>query len=173
MKISALRTSLFMRVPCLSEICKKQATPGVVRPVTLIVAYNDFSAQPVNSRPYKNEVSGVQILQHLLGLHLPEGVSQVGLEAQLGVEARLDPELAEGLQLFTVTAGYMEVIDIVSLLESRGIDEKTIFYGIETIITNKPIWKLYSIIKKVSPPFAEFYTLPPEKMHGVAMRVVM
>jgi KUP system potassium uptake protein len=90
-----------------------------------------------------------------------------------GVEARLDPDLADGLQLFTVTAGYMEVIDIVSLLESRGIDEKTIFYGIETIITNKPIWKLYSIIKKVSPPFAEFYTLPPEKMHGVAMRVVM
>jgi KUP system potassium uptake protein len=90
-----------------------------------------------------------------------------------GVETHLDPELADGLQLFTITTGYMDVIDIVSLLESRGIDEKTIFYGIETIVTSKPFWKVYSIIKRVSPPFAEFYTLPPEKMHGVAMRVVM
>jgi KUP system potassium uptake protein len=89
------------------------------------------------------------------------------------VETHLDPDLADGLQLFTVTTGYMEVIDIVSLLESRGIDEKTIFYGIETIVSDKPFWKIYSIIKKVSPPFVQFYTLPPEKMHGVVMRVVM
>jgi KUP system potassium uptake protein len=67
----------------------------------------------------------------------------------------------------------MEVVDIVSLLKSRGIDEKTIFYGIETIVSDKPFWKIYSIIKKVSPPFVQFYTLPPEKMHGVVMRVVM
>ena len=94
-------------------------------------------------------------------------------EKPFGVETHLDPELADGLQLFSVTAGYMEVIDIVSLLTSRGIDEKTIFYGIETIVTNKPFWKVYSIIKRISPPFAEFYTLPSEKLHGVAMRVVM
>jgi KUP system potassium uptake protein len=99
---------------------------------------------------------------------------QIGInEKPFSVETRLDPELADGLQLFTVTAGYMEVIDIVSLLESHGIDEKTIFYGIETIVTNKPFWKVYSLIKRITPPFAEFYTLPPEKMHGVAMRVVM
>jgi KUP system potassium uptake protein len=94
-------------------------------------------------------------------------------EKPFGVETYLDPDLADGLQLFTVTAGYMEVVDIVSLLESRGIDEKTIFYGIETIVSDKPFWKIYSIIKKVSPPFVQFYTLPPEKMHGVVMRVVM
>ena len=57
--------------------------------------------------------------------------------------------------------------------EAAGIDEKTIFYGIETIVTDKFFWKIYSIIKKVSPPFVQFYTLPPEKMHGVVMRVVM
>lgn len=94
-------------------------------------------------------------------------------EKPFGVETHLDPDLAEGLQLFTITAGYMEVIDIVSLLKSRGIDEKTIFYGIETIVSDTPFGKLYSIIKRVTPPFAEFYTLPPEKMHGVAMRVIM
>ncbi|HSQ93856.1 MAG TPA: KUP/HAK/KT family potassium transporter [Methanoregula sp.] len=94
-------------------------------------------------------------------------------EKPFGVETHLEPDIADGLQFFTVKAGYMEVIDIVSLLESRGIDEKTIFYGIENVITDKPFWKIYSIIKKVSPPFVQFYTLPPEKMHGVVMRVMM
>jgi len=90
-----------------------------------------------------------------------------------GVETDLDKHLGPGLELFTVRTGYMEVIDIVSLLESHGIEEKTIFYGIETIVSDKFIWKIYSIIKKVSPPFVQFYTLPQEKMHGVVTRVVM
>jgi KUP system potassium uptake protein len=90
-----------------------------------------------------------------------------------GVKTHLDPDLGPGLQLFTVTTGYMEVIDIVFLLENHGIEEKTIFYGIETIVSDKIFWKIYSIIKKVSPPFVQFYTLPPEKMHGVVTRVVM
>jgi len=94
-------------------------------------------------------------------------------EKPFGVDTALETGLADGLQLFTITAGYMEVIDIVSLLESHGIDEKTIFYGIENIVSDSPFWKIYSIIKKVSPPFVQFYTLPPEKLHGVVMRVVM
>jgi KUP system potassium uptake protein len=59
------------------------------------------------------------------------------------------------------------------LLLERGIDEKTIFYGIENIVSDKFFWKLYGIMKKISPPFVQFYTLPPEKMHGVVTRVVM
>ena len=90
-----------------------------------------------------------------------------------GVESFIDTWLAEGLDVFTIRAGYMEVIDVVGLIESRGIDEKTIFYGIESIVSDKPIWKIYSFIKKVSPPFVQFYTLPSEKMHGVVTRVVM
>lgn len=95
------------------------------------------------------------------------------MEKPFGVKTHLDVDLAPGLQLFTITAGYMEVIDIVFLLENHGIEEKTIFYGIETIVSNKFFWKLYGIIKKISPPFVQFYTLPPEKMHGVVTRVVM
>lgn len=90
-----------------------------------------------------------------------------------GVETALDAHMGPGLELFTVRAGYMEVVDIVSLLESHGIEEKTIFYGIENIVSDKFIWKIYGIIKKVSPPFVQFYTLPAEKMHGVVTRVVM
>ena len=95
------------------------------------------------------------------------------MEKPFGVKTHLDVDLAPGLQLFTITAGYMEVIDIVFLLENHGIEEKTIFYGIETIVSDKFFWILYGIIKKISPPFVQFYTLPPEKMHGVVTRVVM
>jgi KUP system potassium uptake protein len=95
------------------------------------------------------------------------------MDKPFGVKTHLDLDIAPGLELFTITVGYMEVIDIVSLLEHHGIEEKTIFYGIETIVSDKFFWKLYGIIKKVSPPFVQFYTLPPEKMHGVVTRVVM
>jgi KUP system potassium uptake protein len=100
-------------------------------------------------------------------------VSIRSTDKPFGVKTHLDPDLADGLQLFTVTAGYMEVIDIVFLLQNHGIEEKTIFYGIETVVTDRFFWKIYSIIKKISPPFVQFYTLPPEKMHGVVTRVVM
>jgi len=67
----------------------------------------------------------------------------------------------------------MEIIDIVELLRAQGIEEKTIFYGIENIVSDRPFWILYGLIKKVSPPFVQFYTLPPEKIHGVVTRVEM
>jgi len=94
-------------------------------------------------------------------------------EKPFGISSSFDADLASGLHLFTVTAGYMEIINVVGLLKERGIDEKTIFYGVENIVSDTPIWRLYGIIKKVSPPFVQFYALPPEKIHGVVTRVVM
>ncbi|MHB8163491.1 MAG: KUP/HAK/KT family potassium transporter [Methanoregula sp.] len=94
-------------------------------------------------------------------------------EKPFGISTVFDSDLAPGLHLFTVTAGYMEIVNVVGLLKERGIDEKTIFYGIENIVSDQPIWRLYGIIKKVSPPFIQFYALPPEKIHGVVTRVVM
>ena len=94
-------------------------------------------------------------------------------EKPYGTSTTFDSGIAPGLHLFTVTAGYMEIVNVVGLLKERGIDEKTIFYGIENIVSDKLIWKLYGIIKKVSPPFIQFYALPPEKIHGVVTRVVM
>ena len=90
-----------------------------------------------------------------------------------GIITTFDSALAPGLHLFTVTAGYMEIVNVVGLLKERGIDEKTIFYGVENIVSDTLIWRLYGIIKKNSPPFIQFYALPPEKIHGVVMRVVM
>ena len=90
-----------------------------------------------------------------------------------GVHTEFDTNLAPGLHVFTIRCGYMEIIDIVELLRAQGIEEKTIFYGIENIVSDRPFWILYGLIKKVSPPFVQFYTLPPEKIHGVVTRVEM
>jgi len=94
-------------------------------------------------------------------------------EKPFGISTAFESDLAPGLHLFTVTAGYMEIVNVVGLLKERAIDEKTIFYGIENIVSDKPLWRLYGIIKKNSPPFVQFYALPQEKIHGVVTRVVM
>ncbi|HNX17086.1 MAG TPA: KUP/HAK/KT family potassium transporter [Methanoregula sp.] len=90
-----------------------------------------------------------------------------------GVKTDFDTNLGPGLHVFTIRCGYMEIIDIIPLLRAQGIEEKTIFYGIENIISDRIYWKLYGLIKKVSPPFVQYYALPPEKIHGVVTRVLM
>jgi len=97
----------------------------------------------------------------------------VSQDKPFGIETDFDTNLGPGLQVFTIRCGYMEIVDIIPLLRAQGIEEKTIFYGIENIVSDRFFWKIYSIIKKVSPPFVQFYTLPPEKIHGVVTRVVM
>ena len=94
-------------------------------------------------------------------------------EKPFGVTTDFDTSIAPGLHIFRVSCGYMEVVDVVALLQEKGIDEKTIFYGVENIVSNTLIWRLYGLIKKNSPPFIQFYALPPEKIHGVVTRVVM
>ena len=79
----------------------------------------------------------------------------------------------KGLRAFEIQAGYMEVFDVEELLRDAGIDEKTIFYGVEDIGTTSIIWKIFSIIKKLNPHFVQFYRLPPQKLHGVVTRVEM
>ncbi|PKG33547.1 KUP/HAK/KT family potassium transporter [Methanoregula sp.] len=94
-------------------------------------------------------------------------------EKPFGITTDFDTGIAPGLHIFRVTCGYMEIVDVVKLLQEKGIDEKTIFYGIESVVSDTLIWKIYGIIKKNTPPFIQFYALPPEKIHGVVTRVVM
>ncbi|MCX6697947.1 MAG: KUP/HAK/KT family potassium transporter [Methanoregula sp.] len=90
-----------------------------------------------------------------------------------GIHTQHDRDLAPGLHAFLITAGYMEIIDIIGLLRADGINEKTIFYGMDNVISDKFFWKLYGLLKKVTPAFVHFYELPPDKIHGVITRVVM
>ncbi len=98
-------------------------------------------------------------------------VSIIKRDNPFGVTGFFKEEISEGLRVFEIQMGYMEVIDVEEILRDAGIEEKTIFYGIEDIITTNLAWKLFSIIKKVTRPFVQFYKFPSRKLHGVITRV--
>ncbi len=100
-------------------------------------------------------------------------VSIVKLDSPFGVTSSFKDEPADGLRVFEIQAGYLEVIDVEKILKESGIDEKTIFYGLEDIVTDNVIWKVYSTIKKLTPAFVQFYKLPSDKLHGVLSRIEM
>lgn len=80
---------------------------------------------------------------------------------------------AEGLRSFEIQLGYMEVVDIEEILKEAGIEETVIFYGLEDISTRNIIWKLFALIKKITPSYVQFHKLPSYKLHGVITRVEM
>jgi len=98
-------------------------------------------------------------------------VSIVIGEVPFGVTGRLIDELAPGLRIYEIDAGYMEVISVERLMKHAGIEEKTIFYGLEDIATQNVFWKIFSLIKRISPTFIQFHKLPANKLHGVVTRV--
>ncbi len=80
-------------------------------------------------------------------------------------------DLAEGLRVFEIQMGYMEVIDIEEILREAGIEERVVFYGLEDITTENLIWKVFALIKRATPTFIQFYKFPPKKLHGVFTKV--
>jgi len=100
-------------------------------------------------------------------------ISIIRTEHPFGIETKLREGVGTGLDVFEIWAGYMDVIDIEHLLKKHGIQEKIIFYGIEDIVTHNPIWRIFSLIKKTTPNFVQFYQLPARKMHGVVTRIEM
>ncbi len=95
------------------------------------------------------------------------------LDNPFGVNSTFQEPPAEGLEVFEITMGYMEVVEIEKILQEAGINEKVIFYGLEEIATDKPIWKIFSTLKRLTPPFIQFHDLPLNKLHGVVTRVEM
>lgn len=100
-------------------------------------------------------------------------VSIIKRDDPFGVTGYFKEDITKGLRLFEIQYGYMEVVEVEDILREAGIVEKAIFYGIEDITTRSAIWKLFSIIKKVTPAFVKFYKLPSKKLHGVITRVEM
>ncbi len=88
-----------------------------------------------------------------------------------GIDSKFESSIAPGLKHFIIKAGYLEIVNIENILRNYNVDEKVIFYGIEEVISNNVIWKIFAIIKKLSPSFVRFYNLPPEKIHGILMRI--
>lgn len=90
-----------------------------------------------------------------------------------GVTGFFKEDLCCGIRVFEIQMGYMEVINVEEILRENGIEERAIFYGLEDISARGPIWKAYSVIKRITPTFISFFQLPPKKLHGVLTRVEM
>ena len=123
-----------------------------------------------------NEIPPYMIRSMLINNILYEDniiVSIIKRDDPFGVTGFFKEELSSGLKVFEIQVGYMEVPDIEEILREAGIDEKTIFYGLEDIVTENVIWKIFSVIKRLTPTFVQFYKLPSFKLHGVMTRVEM
>ncbi|HEX2965611.1 MAG TPA: KUP/HAK/KT family potassium transporter, partial [Syntrophorhabdaceae bacterium] len=100
-------------------------------------------------------------------------VSITTIDKPFGVRSFFKEQIAPGLRTFEIQIGYMEIVDIEKLLKGAGINEKGIFYGLEEISTRNLFWKIFSMMKRLAPPFVQFQDLPPNKLHGVITRIEM
>ena len=93
------------------------------------------------------------------------------LDEPFGLNCFFKDEITQGLKNFEIQVGYMEVVDLEKILHKAGIQDKVIFYGMEEIMTDNLIWKFFVTIKKLTPSFVQFYSIPSRKLHGVVTRV--
>ena len=100
-------------------------------------------------------------------------VSIIRTDNPFGVSGSFKSYLGDGLRVYEIYLGYMEVVDVENILKESGIEEKIIFYGLEDIASDNLIWRIYSIIKRNTPAFVLFYKLPSHKLHGVMSRIEM
>lgn len=100
-------------------------------------------------------------------------ISIIRTEQPFGVTWGFTRELAKGLSIFEVYLGYMEIVDVGAILKEADIEEKTIFYGMEDIVTTHVAWRIFGAIKHLTPSVVQFYRLPSDKIHGVVTRVEM
>ena len=98
-------------------------------------------------------------------------VSITTLDKPFGLKSFFKEDLAPGLRSFEIQLGYMEIVDIEQVLKNAGINEIGIFYGLEEISTRNFFWKIFSMMKRLAPPFVHFHDLPPNKLHGVITRI--
>lgn len=98
-------------------------------------------------------------------------VSIIKRDDPFGVTGFLKEDLAEGLRVFEIQMGYMELVDIEEILREAGVEERSVFYGVEEITTNNPLWKAFYFIKRNTSTFIRFYQFPPKKLHGVITKV--
>ncbi len=100
-------------------------------------------------------------------------VSLIKRDDPYGITGFFMEDLATGLRVFHVQMGYMEVMEVEEILREAGIEERVIFYGLEDIDTKNLIWKLFSVIKRLTPTFIQFYNFAPKKLHGIFTKVVL
>jgi KUP system potassium uptake protein len=98
-------------------------------------------------------------------------LSIINRDDPFGITGFFKEDITEGLRVFEIQIGYMEVIDVEEILREAGIEERVVFYGLEDITTENPVWKIFALIKRLTPTFIQFYNFPPKKLHGVFTKV--
>jgi len=98
-------------------------------------------------------------------------VSIIKRDDPFGITGFFKENLAEGLRVFEIQMGYMEVIDVEEIMREAKIEERVVFYGLEDVTTKNPIWKIFSLIKRLTPTFIQFYNFPAKKLHGVFTKI--
>ena len=98
-------------------------------------------------------------------------VSIIKRDDPFGITGFFKEDLAEGLRVFEIQMGYMEVVDVEEIMREAKIEERVVFYGLEDVTTKNPIWKIFSLIKRLTPTFIQFYNFPAKKLHGVFTKV--
>ena len=100
-------------------------------------------------------------------------VTIVTREDPFGVTGKFTDDIGPGLRGFIIQTGYMEIVDIGSILKNAGIQEKAIFYGLEQITSHNIFWRLFATMKKLTPAFVQYHDLSPAKLHGVVQHIEM
>jgi KUP system potassium uptake protein len=100
-------------------------------------------------------------------------ISIVRRDDPFGIAWFYREDIALGLKAFEIQTGYMERPDIERILREANIRARTIFYGVEDIVTTKIVWQFFALIKRLSPSFVQFYRMPPHLLHGVVTRIEM
>ena len=98
-------------------------------------------------------------------------VSVATLDRPFGFQKLFVPEITEGLSGLEIQIGYMERLDIPSILKQVDIDSKVMFYGVDDIQASRPFLKFFAFIKRITPNFVQFLQLPYQKLHGVVTRI--
>jgi KUP system potassium uptake protein len=98
-------------------------------------------------------------------------ISIIKRDDPFGITGFFTEDITTGLRVFEIQAGYMEMIDVEEILREAGIDERTVLYGLEDIASGNLVWKVFSLIKRITPTFIQFYNLPYKKLHGVITKV--
>lgn len=100
-------------------------------------------------------------------------ISIIKRDDPFGITGFFKEDIIKGLRVFEIQMGYMEVIEVEELLREAGVDERTVFYGLEDITSENPLWKGFSLLKRITPTFIQFYKFPSKKLHGVLTKVEM
>lgn len=90
-------------------------------------------------------------------------ISIIRTEQPFGVTWGFTREITKGLSIFEIYLGYMEIVDIGRILKEAEIEEKTIFYGMEDIVTTHPIWRVFAGIKSFHLPWCSFISCRPTR----------